>query len=561
MTDQSREREEKDVLKGLVRSASFQVQAKLLYMLTRVGLPPIILSHVTLEEYGIWAMCFIVISYLGMTAFGVSNVYIRYTAEYLACDETEKISRLLSTGLMATAAVSSVVLVAGWFVLPYAIGLFNISPELKDTAFVLIFATSVTFVLDLTFGSFAYVLHGLQRIRQQTAVWVISFCLEAFLIVVLLHQGLGVYALLVAFVTRYVIATAVYVVLCYRAIPDLSLHPRNFDRESLRVFLNYGGTVQVSGILSILLYSVEKMIAGAFIGIQATGLFDVGQKLAVMSSQVCSSINAVFLPAISYMHAKGDGGALPGLYFKGSRYLSMLTGLMLSFLAAFPSSLLFAWIGDREGFESAPFILAVSTLPYQIHILTGPGSAHHKGVGRPARELVYPLIQIALLVCALAIGFAVWGKTVEVIAVVVAFSMILSALVYNAYNNRLLGISNFRYAVKILFPGLLPYLVALGIAFLARPWIGWAGTDRGVLLVVLGLCGVLHLLVSCVVFYGFVFDPSEREIVKRRIRERLRGTLPKRFGTVRRPELTESRYRSGSGRFRITWKDSERHSG
>ena len=45
-------------------------------MLSRVGLPPIILSYVSLEEYGIWATCFIVISYLGMSTFGIANVYI-----------------------------------------------------------------------------------------------------------------------------------------------------------------------------------------------------------------------------------------------------------------------------------------------------------------------------------------------------------------------------------------------------------------------------------------------------------------------------------------------------
>ena len=48
----------------LSQNAVVQLAAKLLYMLSRVGLPPIILSYVSLEEYGLWATCFIVISYL-----------------------------------------------------------------------------------------------------------------------------------------------------------------------------------------------------------------------------------------------------------------------------------------------------------------------------------------------------------------------------------------------------------------------------------------------------------------------------------------------------------------
>ena len=62
-----------------VAEAVVQLAAKLLYMLSRVGLPPIILSYVSLEEYGIWATCFIVISYLGMSTFDHS-LYKLYTA-------------------------------------------------------------------------------------------------------------------------------------------------------------------------------------------------------------------------------------------------------------------------------------------------------------------------------------------------------------------------------------------------------------------------------------------------------------------------------------------------
>jgi len=89
----------------LSQNAVVQLAAKLLYMLSRVGLPPIILGYVSLiilgyvslEEYGIWATCFIVISYLGMSTFGIANVYIRYTAEYHARHDTEAINRLLTT--------------------------------------------------------------------------------------------------------------------------------------------------------------------------------------------------------------------------------------------------------------------------------------------------------------------------------------------------------------------------------------------------------------------------------------------------------------------------------
>ena len=58
------------------------------------------------EEYGIWAVCFILIGYLGISAFGVSNVYVRYVAEYYSNGRIDKINRLLSTGMISVSVLS-----------------------------------------------------------------------------------------------------------------------------------------------------------------------------------------------------------------------------------------------------------------------------------------------------------------------------------------------------------------------------------------------------------------------------------------------------------------------
>ncbi|HEX8998866.1 MAG TPA: oligosaccharide flippase family protein, partial [Blastocatellia bacterium] len=313
----------------LSKNASVNLAAKVFYMITRFFLPPLTLSYVTLEEYGIWAACFILIGYLGMSAFGVSNVYIRYVAEFHARKEIDQINRLLSTGLTVIAALGIVLLAALWFGLPLIITRLNVPPGLHHTAFTLIFITAATFMLDLSFGAFAYVLSGLQRITEQTVVWVISFCLEALLIVVLLVSGFGIYALLWAFVVRYLVATAAYVVLCYRLLPGLSLGLGHFDRSMLRLFYSYGAIVQLSGLLGMFLYSVEKLIAGFFIGVGATGLLDVGEKLPVMTSQVPASMNSILLPAMSHMHGLEQRREIATLYLKGSRYMNMMMGTLM----------------------------------------------------------------------------------------------------------------------------------------------------------------------------------------------------------------------------------------
>ena len=511
------------------RNIFSSIGAKLLYLVTRFFLPPIILAYISLEEYGIWAMCFILIGYLGMSAFGVSNVYIRYVAQYHARGEEQRIGDLLSTGVTLVSLIGVVALGLLWVGLPTLIEALSVSAELQGTAFVLIFGSAAIFVLELSWGAFAYVLTGLQRIVQQNQVWVGTFLLETLLVVVFLVAGFGVYGLLYAFAIRYLVAISVNVRLCFRNLPGLRLSLRRFNRADLALFYRYGGIVQLSGFLGMFLRSIEKLIAGLFINVQATGLFDVAQKFPVMATSIPSSMNAVFLPATSYMHTQERRGELLALYLKGARYINLVTGFMMGFMAAFAAPLMLAWLGPNPELALAPLILACFTLPFQLNVLTGPASNIYRGMGIPARELIYPLSQLALVIILVGAGFLVFGIDVVVITVAVALAMILSALIYMAYTNRFLELDQGRFIRAALVPGLWPYLTGFALYLLASPWIDAVGDDRwGSVLLVL-VAGVAYCALQAAVLWLFQLDAGEKDYVA----DKFRG-LAGRFGRARR---------------------------
>ena len=514
----------------LSQNAVVQLAAKLLYMLSRIGLPPLILSYVSLEEYGIWATCFIIISYLGMSTFGIANVYIRYTAEYHARHDTEAINRLLTTGLAVTIPVCAMLLALLALGMPALLDVFKVAPHLRETAAVLIFATAATMMLDLTFGAFNHVLNGLQLMVRQTGIWVASFLLETVLIVGLLLAGLGVYALLWAFVIRYLLATWLSARACFQVLPGLSLGPRHFDRTLLALFYRFGGVVQISGLLSMILYSVEKVIAGAFIGVRATGLFDLGEKLPVMSSQITSALNMVFLPAVTHLYSLGQMEELGKLYLKGARYISLLTGLIMGFLAGFAAPLMTAWLGPGEAFQATAFIMAWFTLPFQTHVTTGPCTALHYGVNHPTRTLFYPLTQSVLVALLVGGAFLALGTTIPAITYGVAIAMTLSGWAYMAYSNRFLQIALGTYVWRVIVPGLIPYGFGLALAGLSAPWFAAAGSDRWPGLGRLAVCGLLYAVITATFLYRAMCDWGEREYLHRQLAHTLGGFIGKATG-------------------------------
>jgi len=496
------------------------IGAKTLYLVTRFSLPPIILAYISLEEYGLWAIAFILIAYLGMGAFGVSNVYVRYVAQYHAVGETGRIGDLLSTGLVLVTVFAVVTLIVLWFGLPVMLTWFSIPGHLLSTAFVLLFGTVAVFMLDLSLGAFVYVMAGLQKIVLQNRIWIASFLFETLLVVVFMLMGLGVIGLLYAFALRYTLSIALSVWMCFRTLPGLRISPLRFNRAHLNLFIRFGGIMQISGLLGMFLRSIEKLIAGLFINVNAVGLFDIAQKFPVMTTSIPSSINATYLPTMTQMHVQGQQQEVSRLYLASARQINLLTGFFMGFMAAFAAPLITAWLGPNPELTLAPLILSCFTLPFQLNVVTGAASNVYRATGQPARELLYPLSQLLLVVVLTGAGFVIFGVQVWVIVAGVATAMILSALLYCACTNQFMKISQLLFVRKILLPGMLPYLTGFVLFVLFTPWLATVVDSRSGSLVVVLAAGATYVTVQFALMWFLQMSEGEKTFVRNRFMPR-----------------------------------------
>lgn len=493
---------------------------RLLYLLSRVGLPPLILHFVSLEEYGLWSTCFLLISYVSMGAFGVSNVYIRYVAEYSVKGQFSSISGLVSTGLLLTFLFSICSLGGIWLAMPLLLKGFKVAPQLQDTAQVLILGTLATMLLDMTLGAFAYVLHGLQKIAQQTLAWIISFLLETGLIVALLFYGYGITSLLWAFFARYIFSTFIYILLCYRAIPGLQISLRLVRREFFSRFLHYGGIMQISGLLSIFMYSIERLIAGHLSGLTAIAVLDLGQKFPVMASQVFSSMNGSFLPAITEAHSLGKQEEIQRLYASGLRYLNLLNGLAMGFLAPFAIWLLTAWMGRSDHLENTVAVMICACVGYQLNVLTGPLSAYYQGTNHPARTFGYLGWQMLFIIGGLIAAWRYFEFDVVIIAAITMLARALSALIYLCRGNYQLGLGHWQFVRSVLWPGIMPYAFGYSMMTAIQPWLDGLNANRWQLIVILGIIGIGYTLLTAGFFYTFLCGKEEQERIRRKLGQR-----------------------------------------
>lgn len=503
---------EKHEMKQLVaKNMIISVFAKVFYLGSRLFLPPITLAYVSLEEYGIWAVCFILIGYLGLGAFGVSNVYIRYIAEYHANNEIQRINGLMSTGIILVFGISVLLMIGLWFILPSLIvDSFHISPQFHHTAFILIYGAASVFMLELIMGAFIYLLEGLQRFTVTSLIFTIASFLETVLAIVFLLMGFGIYALLYAFVARYIFNIAACIRASYQELPGLSVHIKHFSREYFKLFYNFGAVAQVMGLLSIFVRSIEKLVASMTLGVEATGLLDIGSKWAVTATTIPAAMTSAFLPATSYLHTQQRKGELIDMYLQGSRTMNLVTGLLMGFLTAFAYQIMLAWLGYNSQYLLAGQIMMLFTFPQQINILTGLGSAIFYGIEKPILTLSYPMLRIVSLGVS---GVVLWfGVEMSIINLVWAVSIttIISAFAYLFQINHYLGVHHGQFIRKVIIPGLFPYVCGfLSLWFMNHFWTT-SLNDRPTALYYLVIAGCLYSGITLAGIYWGIYDTQER---------------------------------------------------
>jgi O-antigen/teichoic acid export membrane protein len=367
------------------RNVAATIVARVVNMARGVCVVPFLLARIGLEAYGIWTTIFILVSYVGVTTLGISNVYIKYVAEFHARREYAKANALISTGLAVTIPLCGMVFLgfllgwkwyAPWLRLPPAH-----AGEGKEAVLIVL----GVFLSSIAFNAFGDMLTGTQQIASTQVFITVSILVEFALIVWLVSAGRGIRGLAEAYLVRTAINDGLTIWWARRRLKWLRLSPRLVGRESLKYVVHFGGLVQLQSTLSIFLASVERVAGLGLINASAAGLLDVAKKWPVSLSTVPTAFFAALLPAASHVDAASDRPDrlrnLGELYLSGSRYSNLCTAAFVAAMAFWAGPILHVWLGSelpRSGSElrmreTLIPLFVVFSLAMQLHMLTGAG--------------------------------------------------------------------------------------------------------------------------------------------------------------------------------------------
>jgi O-antigen/teichoic acid export membrane protein len=504
-----------EVDKQFGRNVAATIIARMVNMARGVCLVPFLLSHIGLEAYGFWTTIFILVTYVGLTTMGVSNVYIKYVAEFHAKREYDKANALLSTGLAVTIPLCAVIFFCFFFGWNWFAPWLHLPPVHASDGKEAVLIVLGVFLSSIAFNAFGDMLTGTQQIASTQVFQTISILVEFVLIVWLVSAGRGIRGLAEAYLARTVINDGLTWWWAHRTIKWLQLSPRRVQRESLRYVVHFGGLVQLQSMLGIFQVSVDRLAALTLINASAAGLLDVAKKWPTSVSSVPTAFFAALLPAASHVDAASDRSTwlknLQTLYLNGARYSNLCTAAFASAMAFWSVPIMHVWLGPTLPMRDTLIpLFVIFSISMQFHMLTGPGTSIFRGMGRVYEEFNYSIPNILLLAITVPLAHWIQGRWTPIgIGVAVSVATAGSACVLMGRVLFVLDLKLARFLRVVVLPGFACYAVAGLLAWPAAALVAalnrWQGA--GVLLAV----GVLYMAGLIAVVHRWVLTDEEKQ--------------------------------------------------
>jgi O-antigen/teichoic acid export membrane protein len=331
-------------------------------LVTVVGLwlTPFFLHRVGQQDYGLWLVAAQMIGYLGLLDLGVVALVPRETAYAARRARDENAGDFLPTFVAHTVRlvlwqVPLVALVGAgiWF------GIANSWEALRWPFGIVIATYLVTFPMRIPYA----VLQGLQDLSFVGRAYIASWAVSTVLTVVLVVEGLGLYALAIGWAASQLILLSVCLHRLWRrfgyvlphSVPALPL-------GAARTRIVQGLWVSVGQIGWVLLYATDLLIIGKFLGPAAVVPFALTCKLAAVLNNQPQMIMQVAVPALSELSIAANRKRFSDITIALSLILLMTSGGIACVVLLVNRAFVGWWVGPSQFLGTGLTVLLVLTM-------------------------------------------------------------------------------------------------------------------------------------------------------------------------------------------------------
>jgi O-antigen/teichoic acid export membrane protein len=384
-----------DLATAIGKNTIFGVISKLAQIATRLLTVPIVISHLGLDGYGIWAIIVTASAYMRFGSIGVKSAFQKYVAEATGNGDYETANKLLSTGAAALAVFSFAGLIPTAIFSRQLAHMAGVPPQFLTSAAGAISMLAVIMMTANVGSSYEAIVMGAHRIDLPRKFTTIFTFAEAVAIVILLYMGFGLFAM----ATVMGISELGLIACCYfaarRIVPQIHLHARYVTRSVIPELIRYAGSYQIVNLLEIAYGAIAPIAVLRVFGAETAGVFAIVGRLQGSSAMFPDAMMLPILSSGAKIFASGSVDEMRRLIAKAVKVMLAITMFPLSFTAVFGTQILYAWTGTTSPFY--PLALCLTGVAIFCAALSLLGLVLYRVSGRALLDNIRQVLRIAII--------------------------------------------------------------------------------------------------------------------------------------------------------------------
>jgi O-antigen/teichoic acid export membrane protein len=328
------------------KSTVFGVIARCAQVGTRLITVPIVISHLGIGGYGIWAIIMTAAAYMRFGSVGIKSAFQKYVAEATGNGNFETTNRLLSTGTAGMFILSSIGLIPICLFSRKLAQLAGVPPELLKASAASISVLALIMLMSNVGAAFEAIVMGGHRIdlaRKFTTFFTVA---EAVAIVILLHFGFGLFGM----ACTMGLSEVGFVVCCYfaarKVLPQVHVRWKYVTKSVVPELFRYAGSYQLVNVMEVVFAAIVPIALLRVFGADAAGVFALAYRLTNSAQMLADAVLVPILSGGAKMYSSGSVREMNMLITKSFKVTLALTLLPLGFFSMFGTVVVKAWTGD-----------------------------------------------------------------------------------------------------------------------------------------------------------------------------------------------------------------------
>ena len=330
------------------KNTLFGVVGNIVHVLARIVVVPVMIRHLGLDGYGIWAVLMSIAAYITLGGAGVKSAFQKYVAEATGTGDFDRASRLLSTGTAAVLVLSVVVLVPLAVFSHFLAAAVGVPQAFLAPASRAIQYLAITAIVANVSQTYQSILMGAHRIDLREKLNVVIDLLNAAATIVLLYLGFGLLAMCVVFCAYQIAGGALWYFYSRRILPDVHIAARLVSRSVVKELVRFAASYQLVSMLELLYAAVLPVAILKFFGANAAGVFALAARLVSFATLIQGSYLQAILSGGSLVYASGSAEKTNAFIVKSFKAMAVLSILPLAFIALYGAKIAFVWTGKTD---------------------------------------------------------------------------------------------------------------------------------------------------------------------------------------------------------------------